>query len=99
MFHTKIKLKYFLNTFHFKIQILKTLMDHIRRSFQSAVGPMSTRPFHSSSLSIVDLVRQLRPELIHNERNNLEKYQNQESAILTHSVALSIYSSTRKTIR
>ena len=42
-------------------------MDHIRRSFQSAVGPMSTRPFHSSSLSIVDRVRQLRPNLTQNE--------------------------------
>ena len=96
MFHTKIKLKYFLNTFHFKIQILKTLMDHIRRSCQSAVGPMSTRPFHSSPLSTVDRVRHLRPKLIHNEEiTNLEKYQNQESVILTHSVALSIYSSMR----
>ena len=62
-----LKLKYFLNTFHFKIQILKTLMDHIRRSSQSAVGPMSTRSFHGSPLSIVDRVRQLRPKLIHNE--------------------------------
>ena len=67
MFHIKIKLKYFLNTFHFKIQILKTLMDHIRRSSQSAVGPMSTTPFHSSPLSIIDRVRQLYPKLIRNE--------------------------------
>ena len=67
MFHTKIKLKYFLNTFHFKIQILKILMDHIRGSFQSAVGPVSTRPFHSSPLSIIDRVRRLRPKQIWNE--------------------------------
>ena len=67
MFHTTIKLKYFLNTFHFKIQILKTLIDYIRRSFQSAVDSMSTRPFHSSPLSIVDRVRQLRPKQICNE--------------------------------
>ena len=67
MFHTKIKLKYFLNTFHFKIQILKILMDHIRRFFQPAVGPVFTRPFHSSPLSIVDRVRQLRPKQICNE--------------------------------
>ena len=67
MFHTKIKLKHFLNTFHFKIQTLKTLMDHIRRSSQSAVGPMSTTQFHSSPLSIIDRVRQLRPNLTQNE--------------------------------
>ena len=67
MFHTKIELKYFLSTFHFKIQNLKTLMDHIRRSIQSAVGPMSMRPFHSSLLSIIDRARQLYPKQICNE--------------------------------
>ena len=56
-----------MNSFHFKIQILKTLMDRIRRSSQSAIGPKSTRPFDSSPLSIVDRVRQLRPKQIHNE--------------------------------
>ena len=86
MFHTKIKLKYFLNIFHFKIQILT---DHISRRFQSAVGPVSSRPFASSPLSIVDRVRQLRPNLTQNEQIIEKNTKNEESAILMHSVALS----------
>ena len=43
-------------------------MDQIRRFSHSTVDPMSTRPFDSSPLSIVDQVRQPRPKLTHNQQ-------------------------------